>query len=105
MNLRLERSLAIHDRLTEAAVKGRGMLGVAETVYALTGYPVVIEDSLGNLLASVGSRQPRPEEEEHDRLGELRATGPQPPSASPSWGHVSAGVGAARGRRQRCSHW
>jgi sugar diacid utilization regulator len=71
VNLRLERSLAIHDRLTEAAVKGRGMVGVAETVYELTGYPVVIEDSRGNLLASAGARQPHPEEKERDRLGEF----------------------------------
>ena len=39
VNIRLERSLAIHSRLTEAAVKGRGMGGVAETVYELTGLP------------------------------------------------------------------
>ena len=54
VNVRLERSLAIHNRLTQAEVEGRGMGGIAEIVYELTGYPVFIEDSRGKRLASAG---------------------------------------------------
>ncbi len=54
VNIRLERSLAIHSRLTQAEVEGRGMGGIAEIVHELTGYPVVIEDPRGKLLASAG---------------------------------------------------
>jgi sugar diacid utilization regulator len=71
VNMRLERSLAIHSRLTEASVEGRGMGGVADTVYDLTGYPVVIEDSRGNLLASAGPGRTGPEELVPDRRTEL----------------------------------
>ena len=46
VNKRLERSLAIHSRLTEAAVDGRGMESIADTVYELHWpIPVVIENS------------------------------------------------------------
>lgn len=71
LNTRLQRSLAIHSRLTEAAVEGRGMNGVAETVYELTGYPVVIEDPGGNLFASAGPVSRAIEEQARDRPGEL----------------------------------
>ena len=48
VNVRLERSLAIHNRFTQAEVEGRGMAGIAEIVHELTGYPVFIEDPLGS---------------------------------------------------------
>ena len=47
------------------------MDGIAETVYELTGYPVVIEDSRGSLLASAGPGPARTEEKARDRPGEL----------------------------------
>ena len=105
MNLRLERSLAIHDRLTEAAVKGRGMVGVAETVYELTGYPVVIEDSRGNLSASVGSRQPHPEEEEARTGWESSCNWPATTLRQSVSGTVSQPRRGSPGRHLRCSHW
>ena len=71
VNLRLERSLAIHSRLTQAEVEGRGMRGIAEIVYELTGYPVVIEDSRGKRLASAGLGPSDPEEQASDRQPEL----------------------------------
>jgi DNA-binding PucR family transcriptional regulator len=71
VNKRLERSLAIHSRLTEAAVDGRGMDSIADTVYELTGYTVVIEDSRGNLLASAGSDPQDSEALASDRRAEL----------------------------------
>ena len=104
MNLRLERSLAIHDRLTEAAVKGRGLVGIAETVYELTGYPVEIEDSRGNLLASAGSRQPHPGEKERDRLGEFGQLARNHPAPVRLGDRLSAASGHP-GRRLRCSRW
>lgn len=54
VNLRLERSIAIHDRLTRATVEGRGMDGIAEILHELTGHPVVIDDPHGRRLASSG---------------------------------------------------
>ena len=66
VNLRLERSLAIHSRLTQAEVEGRGMGGIAEIVHELTGYPVVIEDSRGKRLASAGLGPADPEEQASD---------------------------------------
>ena len=54
VNRRLERSLTIHSQLTEAAVEGRGLDGVAQTIHDLTGYPIIIEDSRGSPLASAG---------------------------------------------------
>ena len=54
LNERLERSIAIHSRLTDAAVQGRGLAGIAEAIHDVTGYPVAIEDSHGNLVAWAG---------------------------------------------------
>jgi DNA-binding PucR family transcriptional regulator len=71
VNKRLERSLAIHRRLTEAAVEGGGMDGIADTVYNLTGYPVVIEDSRGKVLASAGPDTGGSEELTPDRREEI----------------------------------
>ena len=42
INQRLERSTAIHDRLTRVAVAGEGERGVAEALYELTGFAVAI---------------------------------------------------------------
>ena len=71
VNIRLERSLAIHSRFTEAAVEGRGVGGIAEIVYELTGFPVVIEDPQGNLLASAGPWSPGHSDQARDRQQEL----------------------------------
>ncbi len=56
----LERSTAIHDRLTEIAVAGGGQQAIASAVHVLTSYPVVIEDRHGNLRASAGPSPPDP---------------------------------------------
>jgi len=60
VNNRLERNLAIHDRLTEVAVRGGGMAAIAEGVHELTSYPVEVEDAHGNLVAWAGSGPPSP---------------------------------------------
>jgi sugar diacid utilization regulator len=54
----LERSTAIHDRLTRVAVAGEGQEGIARAVHELTGYPVGIEDRYGNLRAWAGPNRP-----------------------------------------------
>lgn len=50
----LERSIAIHDRLTRAAVAGEGQEGIAQAVHELTGFAVAVEDRHGNLRAWAG---------------------------------------------------
>src|SRR4029079_5849305 len=59
-NQRLERSTAVHDRLTRAASAGEGQEGIAEAVHELTGFAVAIEDRYGNLRAWAGSDRPDP---------------------------------------------
>ena len=104
VNLRLERSLAIHDRLTQAAVEGRGMDGVAEIVHELTGYPVVIEDSGGKRLASAGLGSADLEEQVSDRQPELEGVGPQTmPRQSDSESGSQRRAGQLE-RPSRCSH-
>lgn len=56
----LERSTAIHDRLTRVAVAGEGQEGIARAVHELTGYPVAVEDRYGNLRAWAGPNRPTP---------------------------------------------
>lgn len=56
----LERSTAIHARLTRAAVAGEGQEGIAQAIHELTGYPVAIEDAFGNLRAWAGPGRPDP---------------------------------------------
>lgn len=56
----LERSTAIHDRLTRVAVAGEGQQGIARAVHELTGYPVAVEDRYGNLRAWAGPNRPTP---------------------------------------------
>src|SRR4051794_4624547 len=56
----LERSTAIHDRLTQAGASGEGEQGIADAVHAVTGHPVVIEDVHGNLRAWAGPGRPEP---------------------------------------------
>ena len=50
-NLALQRTMEIHDRLTQVALTGEGQEGIAQAVYDLTGYPTAIEDRFGNLRA------------------------------------------------------
>jgi DNA-binding PucR family transcriptional regulator len=50
----LERSMAIHDRLTEIAIRGEGEHGIARALHELTGWPVAIEDRYGNVRAWAG---------------------------------------------------
>ncbi len=57
---KLERSTAIHDRLTRVAVAGEGQVGIAQAVHELTGYPVAVEDRYGNLRAWAGPHRPVP---------------------------------------------
>lgn len=56
----LERSTAIHERLTQVAVVGEGQEGIARAVHDLTGYPVAVEDRYGNLRAWAGPDRPDP---------------------------------------------
>lgn len=56
----LERSTAIHERLTQIAVGGGGQQAIAQAVHQLTSYPVVIEDRHGNLRAWAGPNPPEP---------------------------------------------
>jgi sugar diacid utilization regulator len=54
----LQRSTATHRRLDRVAVDGEGTAGIAAAVNELTGYPVMVEDPTGNVLASAGSPPP-----------------------------------------------
>jgi sugar diacid utilization regulator len=54
----LERSTAIHDRLTRVGVALEGQEGIARAVHDLTGYPVVVEDRHGNVRATAGIDEP-----------------------------------------------
>jgi DNA-binding PucR family transcriptional regulator len=56
----LQRSMDIHKRLTQVAVRGEGQEGLAQAIHDLTGYPVAIEDRYGNLRAWAGSERPEP---------------------------------------------
>ncbi|MDQ1430288.1 MAG: hypothetical protein QOF40_890, partial [Actinomycetota bacterium] len=56
----LERSTAIHDRLTRVAFEGEGQQGIADVVHELTGFPVAVEDAYGNLRAWAGPKRPDP---------------------------------------------
>jgi sugar diacid utilization regulator len=56
----LERSTAIHERLTRVAVTGEGREGIARAVHDLTGFPVAVEDRYGNLRAWAGPNRPDP---------------------------------------------
>jgi len=55
----LERSTAIHDRLTRVAAAGEGQEGIARAVNELTGFAVAVEDRHGNLRAWAGSGRPK----------------------------------------------
>ena len=50
----LEHSMAIHDRLTEIAIRGEGEQGIARALHELTGWPVAVEDPHGNVRAWAG---------------------------------------------------
>ena len=56
----LQRSMDIHDRLTQVAVSGEGQPGIAKALHELTGMPVAIEDRYGNLAAWAGPGRPDP---------------------------------------------
>jgi DNA-binding PucR family transcriptional regulator len=56
----LERSTAIHERLTRVAGAGEGQQGLAQALHDLTGYPVAVEDRHGNLRAWAGPGMPDP---------------------------------------------
>ncbi len=57
-NLALQRSMEIHDRLTQVALRGEGEEGIAKAVYELTEHPAGIEDSFGNLITWSGPGLP-----------------------------------------------
>jgi sugar diacid utilization regulator/GAF domain-containing protein len=50
----LEQGEQIHHLLMEAALRGRGLAEIAETLAHLTESPIAIEDSYGELLATAG---------------------------------------------------
>ena len=56
----LRRSMEIHNRLTEVAVRDQGQEGLALAIHELTGFPVAIEDRYGNLRAWAGPGEPDP---------------------------------------------
>ena len=56
----LQRSMDIHQRLTQVAVSGEGQPGIAKALHELTGMPVAIEDRYGNLTAWAGPGKPDP---------------------------------------------
>jgi sugar diacid utilization regulator len=56
----LQRSMDIHQRLTQVAVSGEGQPGIAKALHELTGMAVAIEDRHGNLSAWAGPGQPDP---------------------------------------------
>jgi sugar diacid utilization regulator len=59
-NLALRRTMEIHDRLTEVALKGDGHDGIARAVFEVTNRPAAIEDRFGNLQAWAGPGRPDP---------------------------------------------
>jgi DNA-binding PucR family transcriptional regulator len=76
----LERSTAIHNRLTQVALTGEGAQGLAQAVHELTDHAIAVEDRYGNLLAWAGPRQPSsyPKQSSVDRaalLDRARAEG------------------------------
>ena len=48
----LRRTVEIHARLDEVATSGAGLDGLAATLHAVTGFPVVVEDRYGSVFAS-----------------------------------------------------
>lgn len=78
----LQRSTAIHDRLTSVSLDNGGQDGIAHALHELTGHPIAIEDKHGNLRAWAGLEPPHPypkaPPEERTRL--LRRTGTDRPT-------------------------
>jgi sugar diacid utilization regulator len=70
----LERSTAIHDRLTRVAAAGDGQEGIAQAVHELTGFAVAVEDRYGNprAWAGPGRPDPYPKESPDDREAVVR---------------------------------
>lgn len=56
----LEHQRSVHEVLSETTASGSGVVGIAEAVHRLTGYPVAVEDRFGNLRAWVGPGCPHP---------------------------------------------
>jgi sugar diacid utilization regulator len=56
----LQHTTEIHDRFTRVAVAGEGQEGIARALHELTGYPVAVEDSYGNVRAWAGPDRPDP---------------------------------------------
>jgi sugar diacid utilization regulator len=56
----LERTMRIHEVLTEVAASGAGEEGVARAVNELTGLAVAVEDPFGNLRCWAGPDEPHP---------------------------------------------
>jgi sugar diacid utilization regulator len=70
-NQRLRRSMEIHDRLTQVALRGEGHEGIATAVYALTGHAATVEDSYGNLMARAGPSSPDQPQSHPEHRAEL----------------------------------
>ncbi len=82
-NVALRRSMEIHDRLAQVAMRGGGQEGIARAVCELTGRLAGIEDTFGNVIAWAGGDKPgapdqsgAPEQHEHRarRLHQLMAS-------------------------------
>lgn len=54
----LRRTVEIHARLDEVATSGAGLDGLAATLHAVTGFPVVVEDRYGGVLAAAPAGPP-----------------------------------------------
>ena len=67
----LERSVAVHQRLTRVALQRAGRQGIADAVHDLTGCPTAIEDRQGHLWAWAGPDRPEPYG--HDPAGQRDA--------------------------------
>ncbi|MEY2446813.1 MAG: hypothetical protein QOH79_289 [Acidimicrobiaceae bacterium] len=93
----LERSTAIHDRLTRVALAGEGQQGIAQAVHELTDHAIAVEDRYGNLLAWVGPERPDsyPKQSVADRAAVLeraRADGQPIADAGRLYAIASAGI-------------
>jgi sugar diacid utilization regulator len=78
----IRRRAEIHERLTQAAMTGAGLAGIASAVHDLSGHAIVIEDRTGNVIARAGGGDDdlpaRPSRSAHERMARrlLEAGGP-----------------------------
>lgn len=51
----IKRRAEIHERLTRAAMTGTGLVGIVGAIHELAGYPIVLEDRAGTVIAQAGA--------------------------------------------------